>query len=159
MKRSLRNSLIAAAAAAGLVASFQVSSHLNDKEPYQSYRQSYFTLVGMNFGPLGAMVKGEMPWDDATVKTLAQDLATLSEMDVSRAFAPGSEQGKTRAKPEIWEDMDDFKTKFGDLQNALVALAEVADSGDRGAIATAVGETGKACKSCHDEYKAKDYLY
>ena len=27
------------------------------------------------------------------------------------------------------------------------------------AIKAAVGDTGKACKACHDEYKSKDYLY
>jgi len=159
MKRNLRNSLLATTAAAGLAISFHAVSHLDDKAPYQSYRQSYFTLVGMNFGPLGSMVKGEIPWNQDTVEMLVEDLSTLSSMDVSRAFAPGSEKGKTRAKPEIWENMDDFKTKFGNLQDAIATLEKAADSGDRGTIAKAVGETGKACKSCHDEYKAKDYLY
>ena len=159
MKRTFRNIALATTAAAGLALSFQAASHMVKEEPRQSYRQSYFTLLAMNFGPIGAMVKGEMPWDDAMVKTFANELAALASMDVSRAFAPGSEQGTTRAKPGIWENPDDFKSKLGDLQTAVATLQEAANSGDRKAIAEATGATGKACKSCHDEYKAKDYLY
>jgi len=40
-----------------------------------------------------------------------------------------------------------------------VKLAEVAAQGDRAAIQGQFGATGKTCKACHDEYKAKDYLY
>lgn len=159
MKRTLRNIVLATTTAAGLALSFQAASHMVKEEPRQSYRQSYFTLVAMNFGPIGAMVKGEMPWDDAMLKTFANELAALASMDVSRAFAPGSEKGTTRAKPAIWENPDDFKSKLGDLQTAVAALQEAASGGDKKAIAEATGATGKACKSCHDEYKAKDYLY
>lgn len=159
MKRTLRNTLIAAAATAGLAMSFQASSHMDKDEPMQSYRQSYFTLLAMNFGPIGAMVKGEMPWDDAMLQTFANELAALGSMDVSRAFAPGTDKGTTRAKPEIWENTDDFKAKLSDMREAVTALQPVAASGDKKAIAQAVGAAGKSCKSCHDEYKAKDYLY
>lgn len=159
MKSKLRNIALATTAAAGLALSFQAASHMVKEEPQQSYRQSYFTLVAMNFGPIAAMVKGEMPWDDAMLKTFADDLGALSSMDVSRAFAPGSEKGTTRAKPGIWENTDDFKAKLGDFQEALVALQQAAGTGDKKAVAGAVGTAGKACKSCHDEYKAKDYLY
>ena len=158
MKRSVRNTALALAAATGLAASVQVAAHLNDKEPMQSYRQSYFTLVAMNFGPIGSMVKGEMPWDDAKLKVFASELAALASMDVSRAFPAGTDQGTTRAKPGIWENTDDFKSKLSDMQSAVAALQVAAESGDKKAVAEATGATGKACKSCHDEYKSKEYL-
>ncbi|PLW67295.1 c-type cytochrome [Pseudohalioglobus lutimaris] len=159
MKRLTRNLLLSLAGAGCLAASVQVTAHLNDKEPMQSYRQSYFTLVAMNFGPIGSMVKGEMPWDDARLKLFANDLATLGSMDVSRAFGPGTDKGTTRAKPEIWSNQEDFRAKLEDMQGAVAALQVAAESGDRKAIAEATGVAGKSCKSCHDEYKSKDYLY
>ena len=159
MKRFTRNTLLSVAAAATLATSVQVVAHLDDKEPMQSYRQSYFTLVAMNFGPIGSMVKGEMPWDEAKLKTFASDLAALASMDVSRAFPPGSDKGTTRAKPEIWDNKDDFKAKLEDMQQALAALQVAAGSGDKKIIAEATGAAGKACKACHDEYKSKEYLY
>lgn len=158
MKRFARNTLFAAAAAVGLASSIQAFAHLNDKEPMQSYRQSYFTLVAMNFGPIGAMVKGEMPWDDAKLKTFANELAALGSMDVSRAFSAGTDTGTTRAKPEIWDNQDDFKAKLGDMREALAGLQIAAGSGDKEIVAQAVGTAGKACKACHDDYKAKNYL-
>lgn len=145
--------------AAGLMLSLKAVAHLDDKEPMQSYRQSYFALMGMNFGPIGAMLKGEMPWDLARLQMFANDMATLSSLDVSRAFPPGSEEGTTRAKPEIWDNTDDFESKLTDLQSAVDQLQNAANGGDKQAIAQAVQATGKACKACHDEYKSKDYLY
>ena len=155
----LRPIALALAAAGAIALSLQATAHLDDKEPMQSYRQSYFTLVAMNFGPIGAMVKGEMPWDDARVKMLADELAALSSMDVSRAFGPGSDKGTTRAKPGIWENQDDFAAKLADMQEAIAGLQAAATSGDREAITEATGSTGQACKACHDEYKSKEYLY
>jgi cytochrome c556 len=159
MTPAFRPIAIALAAAGSIVLSLQATAHLDDKEPMQSYRQSYFTLVAMNFGPIGAMVKGEIPWDDARVKMLADELAALASMDVSRAFGPGSDKGTTRAKPGIWDNKDDFAAKLADMQEAVAGLQTAAGSGDREAIGEATGATGQACKACHDEYKSKDYLY
>lgn len=134
-------------------------SHLVKDEAMQSYRQSYFTLIAMNFGPMTAMVKGDMPWDDAQMLAFAEDFAAIANVDVARAFGPGSDKGMTRAKPEIWENTDDFLAKYADLQSAADALLEAAQSGDRAAIGGAIKDTGGTCKACHDEYKSKDYLY
>jgi cytochrome c556 len=134
-------------------------SHMVKEEPMQSFRQSYFTLLAMNFGPMAAMVKGEMPWDDAKMLAFAEDFAAIASVDVARAFPAGSDKGTTRAKPEIWENMDDFAEKYAALQAASVDLLAAAKTGDKGAIGGAIKDTGGACKACHDEYKAKDYLY
>ncbi len=120
MKTTVRSLALALAAAGGIALSLQATAHLNDKEPMQSYRQSYFTLVAMNFGPIGAMLKGEIPWDEARVKMLADELAALASMDVSRAFGPGSDKGTTRAKPEIWENQEDFAAKLADKGIAML---------------------------------------
>ncbi|MFV0477306.1 MAG: c-type cytochrome [Parahaliea sp.] len=160
MKKVLRCALAGTVALTGITLAPVAVSHFDDKEPLQSYRQSYWALVGANFGAMGAMVKGEIPWSDAQLKRYAEDLEALTELDLLRGFAPGSEKGKTRAKPEIWENMADFEQKFSDLQRAADALEEIVDDGgDRKAIAGAIGNVGKACKACHDDYKSKDYLY
>ncbi|TCO77751.1 c-type cytochrome [Chromatocurvus halotolerans] len=136
-----------------------VLAHSVKDEPLQSYRQSIFALIGANFGPIAAMVKGDTAWDQDAMEGYADDLEDIVDLDLLRGFAPGSEKGTTRAKPEIWDNMDDFEAKLEDLRDAAEALEEAAGSGDRKAIASAVRDTGGACKACHDEYKAKDYLY
>ena len=134
-------------------------AHIERSEPIQSLRQSYFALVGMTFGPMADMVKGKIDWDEATFQRWASDLAALSTVQVERGFAPGSEQGKTRAKPEIWLDMDDFSEKLANFRQEAGVLSEVAMAGDRAAIGEQLGKTGGTCKACHDDYKSKDYLY
>ena len=159
MPMTLKRTFATAAVAASLVAAPLVSAHLDSDEPLQSYRQSYFTLLAMNFGPIADMVKGDIPWDLEKLQGWADDVEDVTELDLLRGFAPGSEKGTTRAKPAIWENMDDFEGKLADLRDAAEALDDAAESGDRGAIAEAVKATGGACKACHDEYKSKDYLY
>lgn len=148
-----------AAGAIALSLTLPVAAHIERSEPMQSLRQSYFALVGMTFSPMGDMVKGKMPWNSEQFASWAEDLAGVSGYGVERGFAPGTEMGKTRAKPEIWDDMDDFKEKLAAFRTEATKLAEVAASGDEDAMKAQFGATGKTCKSCHDEYKSKDYLY
>lgn len=160
MHRSQRSTLLAVIVLSGLIISPFAVSHYNDKEPAQSYRQSWFAMMAANFGPMVGMVKGEIPWEEDQMASYADQLAALVTLDVMRGFADGTDKGTTRAKPEIWENKPDFQAKMDDLTNAVNALQTVANQGtDRKAIAEAVGATGKACKACHDDYKSKDYLY
>jgi cytochrome c556 len=131
--------------------------HQVKEEPQQSYRQSYFALIGANFGPIAAMVQGKMPYSTEGVQERADNLKALSMIDVTSAFSEGSDQGTTRAKPEIWSNTADFKSKFANMQEAIRTLH--AAEGDQAAVSKAVGGVGRTCKACHDEYKAKDYLY
>ena len=118
----------------------------------------FFTLVALNFGPMAAMVKGEIPWNQGAFEHYANDMVTVISLDFTRGFPEGSHTGKTRAKPDIWENMADFESKFDDLKSAANALQEAAASGDKEAIVEKFKATGGACKACHDDYKAKDYL-
>ncbi|MFN2328768.1 MAG: cytochrome c [Chromatocurvus sp.] len=145
--------------ATAIAAAPAVLAHSVKDEPLQSYRQSIFAIIAANFGPIAAMVKGDIPWDQEAMEGYADDLEDIVDLDLIRGFAPGSEKGTTRAKPEIWDNMDDFESKLGDLRDAAEALEEAVDGGDRKAIASAVRDTGGTCKACHDEYQAKNYLY
>ena len=159
MPRLPRKHLLCIAAISAALLSLPALPHLDDKQMPQSYRQSWFALVAANFGPMVSAVKGEIPWDQAKMEAWANDLAALSTLDVMRGFADGSDQGTTRAKPEIWQNKDDFNSKMDTLHKELAKLQQVTAAGDRPAIAIQVGVAGKACKSCHDEYKAENYLY
>ena len=134
-------------------------AHIERSEPLQSLRQSYFAIVGMTFGPMGDMVKGDIEWNGEQFAAWASDLAAISSVTVERGFAPGSDKGKTRAKPEIWDNKADFEEKLGNFRTQAAKLAEVAATGDRQAIAGQFRQTGGACKACHDNYKSRGYLY
>jgi len=81
-------------------------------------------------------------------------LAFVSKLPLE-GFVPGTETGETKAKPEIFQDMDDFKAKMDKMNQETAKLAQVAQNGDFDALKAQVGETGKACKACHDKYRNK----
>ena len=134
-------------------------AHIEQSEPLQSLRQSYFALLGMTFSPMGDMVKGKIEWNDALFTEWANDLNHAAQFGVERGFAPGSEKGTTRAKADIWSNMDDFQSKLDDFRAAAATLAETAAGGDQAASRDQFIATGGTCKACHDEYKSKSYLY
>ncbi len=118
-------------------------------------RQSTMSLVGYNFGALAAMAQGKRPFDKAEAQRAADILPLLAALP-GRFFGEGTEHGgHTKAKPAIWKHPDDFKKKLEAMQHEVSMLPQAVSSGDMAAFKKQVGETGKACKSCHDDYKAK----
>jgi cytochrome c556 len=149
MKKSIAAAIGALALGVGLVAIAQTKPEDSIK-----YRRSAMYLVGANFGPLAAMAQGKRPYDkDAAIKH-ANIVAFVSKLPLE-GFVPGTDTGETKAKPEIWQDMDDFKAKMDKMNQETAKLSQVAQSGDFEAVKAQVGETGKACKACHDKYKNK----
>ena len=134
-------------------------AHIEQSEPLQSMRQSYFALLGMTFAPMGDMVKGKIEWNEAQFKIWAEDLYHAAQFGVERAFAPGTDKGTTRAKPNIWSNMGDFQSKLYDFRAAAAKLAETAAASDPDASRQQFMAAGGTCKACHDEYKSQDYLY
>ena len=118
------------------------------------YRQGVYSVMGWNFGSMAAMVKGKKPYDAEVFARNAEIVAFMSKLPLE-GFTPGSETGDTKAKPEIWLDMDDFKAKLEKMQQEVAALAKVAKTGNFDAAKAQLGEAGQACKACHDKYRNK----
>lgn len=118
------------------------------------YRRGVFAVMGWNFGALAAMAKGERPHDKDEAARRAATVAFMSRLP-AEGFVPGSDKGDTKAKPEVWSEMDDFKAKLEKMQAEAAKLADVAKGGDLNALKAQVGETGKACKACHDKFRNK----
>ncbi len=154
----MKKTLTAAALVAGLAATPAALSHLENTAFNQSYRQSLFALLGANLGPMSSMMKGEIPWNQEQFISWAEDLSKASSLDIMRGFPPGSEGGKTRAKPGIWKNTADFEAKVADLRRETVLMVEVAQAGDKKDIMKQFQKTAGTCKACHDDYKSKDYL-
>jgi cytochrome c556 len=100
---------------------------------------------------LGAIAKGEQPFDAEVVKASAAKIADhLTE--AAELFPDGSATGdvQTWAKPEIWTDRDQFDTIMETTRQAAVDLQSVTAAD---AFAPALGKLGNGCKSCHDLYR------
>lgn len=116
------------------------------------YRQSVYTVMANSFGKIGAVVKGEVPFNKEAVANNAAVVLTLSKLPW-QAFGPGTEGGN--ALPTVWSDNAKFKAASEKMQLAVVNLNTAAQSGNQDAIKKAFGATGATCKGCHDDFKKK----
>ena len=116
------------------------------------YRQSVFTVLANSFGKIGAVVKGEAPYNKDEVAKNAAVVATLSTLPW-QAFGQGTEGGKAQA--DIWSDNAKFKAASEKMQLAVANLNTAAQSGDLESIKKAFGAAGATCKGCHDDFKKK----
>ena len=124
-------------------------------EDVVKYRQSVYTIIGWNFKPIGAMVKGEIPFDAAAVARHAQYVELMSQA-APEGFTKGSGPDavkNTEAKADIWTQPDKFKTAMTHFQEESAALTEVAKGGDEKAIKAQFAKTAETCKACHKEFK------
>jgi len=119
-------------------------------------RRAAFTLIGANFRPLGAILKGAAPADDAEVNGRATRLAFLAGL-LAENFPDVSNLGQpdTKAKAEIWSNRPDFDTKLKTFETDIGALVKVsgADKGSADAVKAAITAVGQDCKACHDKYR------
>jgi cytochrome c556 len=116
------------------------------------YRQSAFTVMGNSFGKIGAVVKGEAPYNKEEVIKNAAVVAMISTLPW-QAFGPGTEGGK--AESDIWSNNAKFKAASEKMQLAAADLNKAAQSGDLENIKKAFAATGASCKNCHDDFKKK----
>ena len=119
-----------------------------------AYRQGILRAMGWNVGPMGAMVKGDMPFDEQRFAFLAGRTAALAPMALE-GFTPDTRDAKSHARPGLWDNLDDFEARMSKLREATAALASVAQGGDEAEIRRQFGETVQVCKGCHDEYREK----
>ncbi|WDD97046.1 c-type cytochrome [Thalassomonas actiniarum] len=119
-------------------------------------RQSVFSLLGSNMGPLGAMARGKMPMDPVAVEKHATRINQLSLMiaDYSKTDTSGFKV-ETEALDKIWKHGDDYSKRINDLTLASAKLQKVAAAKDSSAIKGAIGGVGKTCGGCHDDFKAE----
>lgn len=118
------------------------------------YRKSAFAVMGVHFARIGAVVKGEKPFDKATVANDAAIVEMMSKLPW-QAFPAGSDVPESKAKPEIWKEQDKFKAGSEKMQADVAKLSAAAKSGDLNQIKTAFGAAGQTCKSCHDNFRDK----
>lgn len=133
---------------------FAAQAQFAKPEDAVKYRQSALSLLGTHFGRIGAVVKGEKPYDKAAVEHDAALVETLAKLPWS-AFPAGSDLANSKAKPEIWKEQDKFKAAAEKMQSETAKLSAAAKSGNLDTIKAAFGATGQSCKACHDDFRRK----
>lgn len=149
MNRSLSSILIAAAT---LATALPAAAQFAKPEDAIKYRKAGMTMMAAHFGRVAGMAQGKIPFD-AKVAAQNAEVATFMSTLPFAGFGPGTDKGETRAKPEIWAEMDKFNAGAKKMQDEMAKLNAAAKSGSLDAIKAAAGEVGKTCKGCHDDYR------
>lgn len=124
------------------------------QEEPQAVRQALMKGIGQSMGALGAIAKGEKPYDAAVVQTALETISTNSKAFPDQ-FPPGSETGlESEAAPAIWENMADFKAKSDKLAAEADTLL-AAMPADQAAVGGAMKSLGATCGDCHETYRLK----
>ena len=142
----------------GLSLAFSASAAKDPNEKAIKARKAVMTLQSWYAGPLFQMAKGELDYDAEMARTFAEHLSTMADVEGGAMWPPGTDNGayagKTRALPEIWSTWPEAGKKAEALSEAAAALAAVAGDG-LDALRSKIGPVGKACKGCHDDFRAE----
>ena len=144
--------IVLAAVAAGIAGGALAQAKPEDEI---RYRQSVMNVMGRSFGALNAMAKGEAPY---TKDAAARNAAIVEMMSglPAPAFGAGTEKGApTKADMKIWSEGEKFKTAYEKMVGEVKKLPAAA--GDEATLKAQVGEVGKACKGCHDDFRLKEF--
>jgi len=116
------------------------------------YRKATFTVMSTHFARIGAVAKGEVPFNKDEVAKNAAIVNAMASLPW-QAFGPGTEGGD--ALPSVWSEESKFKSNQEKLISAVASLNSAANSGDLDAVKKATANVGAACKNCHDDFKKK----
>lgn len=78
---------------------------------------------------LAPMMRGEAPFEVRTVQEGAARIMAHSGENMNRLFPQGSLQAASYARPEIWEDWEDFEALSEQLRTYALGLATAAPNG------------------------------
>ena len=69
------------------------------------------------------------------------------------AFIEGSHGAGSDARPEIWEEWDEYRDGFSRLEDSITTLTDAVANDDLAAAAKGLSDVGASCKSCHRRYR------
>jgi cytochrome c556 len=116
-------------------------------------RKDAMKQAGGAVGPAIKMMKGEAPFDLATVQASLNTIVAVSAR-MPALFPEDSRTGDTRALPAIWDSKADVDARYAKLgQDATAALATITD---KETFAPAFQTVLKNCGGCHEKYRAPD---
>jgi cytochrome c556 len=134
--------------------SLSASAQFAKPEDAIKYRKSALTVMSAHTARLGAMANGKVPFDAKSAAENAEIVADMAKLPWA-AFGEGTDTGDTKAKPEVWKQSAKFKEAADKLQAETVKLLAASKTGKEDAFKTAFSATAGACKSCHDDFRAK----
>jgi cytochrome c556 len=127
-----------------------------DKAAAIKDRQALMKQQGEDLKTIVGFIKGES--DQAAALTAVNDLLDKSQK-IPDLFLPGTSMTEfpdaTEAKPELWQNLDEFKGYIVKLHEEETKLVDAINAG-KGPTAQQVAVVGRtACGNCHTAFRQK----
>lgn len=154
VRKTLRIGLIAASALAVVAAFGTFSSDVASADGHHyEERNTAMKSLGGNMKKLGAAVgSGNAAEAEAAAKAISAVAAKIPALFMEKDIPE-----KSRAKPEIWDNMADFNAKAAAMGAAADKVAADAAAGTLGSDPKAVvGSIGATCGACHKVYRGPE---
>jgi len=150
----MRTKLLAAAVSVIALGSVTLEALAQAKpDVLMKQRQAAMTLQGKYLGPIGGMLKGNIPYNADVVAVNATYLENLARMPWD-GCVPSTSGEKSKTKPEALTDPK-FKAAAETLEAETAKLGAAARAKNEAGVRAAFGGVAKACGACHDAYREK----
>ncbi len=118
-------------------------------------RQAGMKRIGGSMKTLVGFSKGDIE-DPAQARQAAGTMHQLARQ-LPRWWPAGTAAGvgKSKAKPEIWQQRNQFNQRATAFRAAAAAMERAAATGDKAKVGEQVRTLGGTCKGCHDLYQVK----
>lgn len=133
-----------------LFAASAALAHSGVSNPAVKARMHAMMQIADNTKILGAMAKGEAPFDADEARAAAAAIAAHAA-SVPALFMAEEHDPKSEALPAIWQEFDTFGQKSEALTLAAAeAAAAIETEAD---LKPALARIGGTCKSCHQDFR------
>ena len=113
-------------------------------------RMNLMSDIAENVKLIGAMAKGDTPFDADKVNAALDQIAEQSK-EIPAMFENRAQDPKSEALPVIWEDWQGFVDRATDGEKAAARLAGTVSARDD--LVQVLGKIGASCKACHETYR------
>jgi cytochrome c556 len=150
----MRKKLLSACIVAALAAGYAAAAFSQAKpETLVKQRKAAMTMQGKYFyGSLNPMAQGKIPFDASIAARNAGYLEVLTKLPWDGFAESTKDQKDTGALPAIWTEPAKFKAAQDRLHTAVAALVAATKGGNEATVKAAIGDLGKACGNCHDNF-------
>ncbi len=130
------------------------ASQKTDTQQLIQARQDQFEEIKSTFKQLRYEVVVNPAFDERKAKQYALKLVELNK-PLLTMFKERSDQGKTKARDQIWENWSDFVKQMDRYRTASSNVLEPLRYANREDATMYVNQAAKTCKACHRLYKKR----
>lgn len=107
---------------------------------------------------LGKITSGETAWNAEAASRHAGTIMNNAVMIPAKTEkGTGGESGRTRARPEIWPDWDNFLVAAEKLEDESKAVLDLARANNEAGARARFAGVEKACAACHMRFMFPEF--